>query len=150
MKPTTSSLVVLTALALLSTGASGQVSNVQGAQGRPASQPQLRPTESFSWRYYRPGNTGIQGVYCEALWVGPDGDPYIGGYNPLFEEGGFAKFIQNENRWVNYSNVDYPVIGHPNETGCTRVNDIVPDATGKLWMAVDRWDEKASLPRGVP
>lgn len=90
--------------------------------------------DTYSWRYYRVGNTGIQGDYNEAVWIGPDGDPYIGGYDPAFEEGGFAKFIQSENRWVNYSNVDYPVIGHPNETGCTRVNDIVPDASGKLWM----------------
>ena len=41
-----------------------------------------------SWRYYRPGNTGIQGDYCEAIWIGPDNDPWIGGYDPGFEEGG--------------------------------------------------------------
>lgn len=33
----------------------------------------------FSWRYYRPGNTGIQGDYNEALWVDPTGAVYIGG-----------------------------------------------------------------------
>lgn len=93
---------------------------------------------TYSWRYYRVGNTGIQGDYNEAVWIGPDDDPYIGGYDPFFEEGGFAKFIQGENRWVNYSNVDYPVIGHPNDTGCVRVTDIVPDATGKLWMGTRR------------
>ncbi len=93
---------------------------------------------SYSWRYYRPGNTGIQGDYNQAVWVGSDGDPYIGGYDPFFEEGGFAKFIQSEDRWVNYSNVDYPVIGHPNDTGCTRVNDIVPDAAGQLWLGTWR------------
>ncbi len=97
-----------------------------------------RAEVSYSWRYYRPGNTGIQGDYNQAVWVGPDGDPYIGGYDPFFEEGGFAKFIQSENRWVNYSNVDYPVIGHPNDTGCTRVNDFVPDATGQLWIGTWR------------
>lgn len=94
--------------------------------------------ESYSWRYYRLGNTGLQGDYNQAIWVGPDGDPYIGGYDPPFEEGGFSKFIQSENRWVNYSNVDYPVIGHPNDTGCTRVNDIVPDEMGRLWMGTWR------------
>jgi hypothetical protein len=93
---------------------------------------------SYSWRYYRPGNTGIQGDYNQAVWVGPDGDPYIGGYDPIFEEGGFAKFVQSEDRWINYSNVDYPVIGHPNDTGCTRVNDIVPDAAGQLWLGTWR------------
>src|SRR6185503_9126941 len=85
-----------------------------------------------TWRYYRLGNTGIQGDYNEAVWIGPDGDPYIGRYDPIFEEGGFSKFVQSENRWVNYSNIDYPVIGHPNDTGCTRVSDIVPDAKGRL------------------
>jgi hypothetical protein len=89
---------------------------------------------TYSWRYYRPGNTGIQGDYNEAIWIGPDGDPYIGGYDPFFEEGGFSKFIQGENRWINYSNVDHPVIGHPDDTGTTRVTDIVPDLTGRLWM----------------
>jgi hypothetical protein len=90
--------------------------------------------DSYSWRYYRPGNTGIQGDDNQALWVGPDGDPYIGGFDAAFEEGGFAKFVQSENRWINYSNVDYPVIGHPDEMGCVRITDITPDATGKLWM----------------
>jgi hypothetical protein len=94
--------------------------------------------ETTSWRYYRPSNTGIQGDYNEAIWVGPDGDPYIGGYEPTFEEGGFAKFVQAENRWINYSNVDYPVIGHPDLTGCVRVSDIVADDAGKLWLATGR------------
>lgn len=94
--------------------------------------------DSYSWRYYRPGNTGIQGDFNEALWVGPDGDPYIGGYDSAFEEGGFAKFVQAEGRWINYSNVDYPVIGHPDETGCVRVTDIASDATGRLWMGTWR------------
>jgi len=91
-----------------------------------------------SWRYYRPGNTGIQGDYCDALWIGADGDPWIGGYDPGFEEGGLAKFVQAENRWINVSNVDYREIGHPNQTGVTRVRDITPDAQGNLWMGTGR------------
>jgi streptogramin lyase len=91
-----------------------------------------------TWRYYRPGNTGIQGDYNEAIWIGGDGDPYIGGYDPFFEEGGFAKFIQAENRWVNFSNIDYPVIGHPDDTGTTRVSDIEADNNGHLWMGTWR------------
>lgn len=91
-------------------------------------------TRDVSWRYYRPGNTGIQGDYCDALWIAPDGDPWIGGYDAGFEEGGVSKFVQAENRWINVSNVDYPVIGHPNVTGTTRVSDIVEDADGQLWM----------------
>lgn len=90
-----------------------------------------KPT--FSWRYYRVGNTGIQGDINQALWVGPDGDPYIGGYDAGFEEGGFAKFIQSQNRWENFSNVDYPVIGHPDEQGVVRFNDIVADQQGTIW-----------------
>lgn len=94
--------------------------------------------QSYAWRYYRPGNTGIQGDYNEAVYVGADGDPYVGGYDPGFEEGGFAKFVQAQNRWINYSNVDLPVIGHPNLTGTTRVSDIAADAQGKLWMSTWR------------
>ncbi len=70
-----------------------------------------------SWRYYRPGNTGIQGDSNEAIWIAPDGDPWIGGYNPIAEEGGVAKFVQAENRWINVSNIDYPVIGSANDVG---------------------------------
>lgn len=92
----------------------------------------------YSWRYYRPGNTGIQGDYCEALWISPSGDPWVGGYDPGFEEGGIAKFVRAENRWINISNVDYREIGHPDDTGVTRVSDIVPDAAGRLWMATGR------------
>lgn len=92
----------------------------------------------YSWRYCRPTNTGIQGDYNEALWIGPDGDPWIGGYDASFEEGGIAKFIQAQNRWVNVSNVDWPVIGHPENTGTARVSDIDVDANGNLWMATGR------------
>ncbi len=91
-----------------------------------------------TWRYYRVGNTGIQGDYNEAIWIDPEGNPYIGGYDPSFEEGGFAIFLRGENRWVNFSNVDFPVIGHPESTGTTRVRDIVADAAGGLWMGTGR------------
>ncbi len=93
---------------------------------------------TYSWRYYRPTNTGIQGDYCDAIWIGPDGDPWIGGYVPSFEEGGIAKFIQAESRWINISNVDYPVIGHPDHTGVARVSDIVVDSSGVMWMGTGR------------
>ena len=95
-------------------------------------------SSTYSWRYYRPTNTGIQGDYCDALFVGANGDPWIGGYDPGFEEGGLAQFVQAENRWVNVSNVDYPVIGHPNDTGTSRVSEIVADAQGNLWMGTGR------------
>lgn len=94
--------------------------------------------DTYSWRYYRPTNTGIQGDSCEALKIGPDGNPWIGGYDPGFEEGGFSKFLVAQNRWLNYSNVDYPVIGHPENTGTARVSDFDTDAQGRLWMATAR------------
>lgn len=92
----------------------------------------------YSWRYYNTGNTGIQGDYVEAVWIDHDGNPYIAGYTPGWEEGGFAKFIQSENRWINYSNVDYPVIGDINDVGSSRISDIEEDPNGKLWMATWR------------
>lgn len=97
-----------------------------------------QPAPQYSWRYYRPTNTGIQGDFNEAIWIGPDGDPWIGGYNPSFEEGGIAKFVQSENRWINISNVDYPVIGHPEDVGTSRVSDIVADNQGNLWLGTGR------------
>ncbi len=93
---------------------------------------------TYAWRYYRPGNTGIQGDYCDSLWVSPNGDPWIGGYDASFEEGGISKLIQSENRWLNVSNIDYPEIGHPENTGTTRARDITPDAQGNLWMGTGR------------
>ncbi len=98
----------------------------------------LAAEPTYQWRYYRPSNTGIQGDYCDAIWIGPDNDPWIGGYEPGFEEGGIAKFVQEENRWINISNVDYPEIGHPEQTGISRVRDITADAQGNLWMGTGR------------
>ncbi len=89
----------------------------------------------YDWRYYRPSNTGIQGDSNEALWIGPDRNPWIAGYDASFEEGGIAKFLVNENRWVNFSNVNYPEIGHPMLSAVSRVSDIDVDAKGRLWMA---------------
>lgn len=107
-----------------------------------------RAQDSFSWRYYRPGNTGIQGDNNEALWVAPDGNPWIGGYNPVAEEGGFAKFVQAENRWINVSNIDYPVIGSANDVGVTRVTDMVADGQGNLWMGTMRGALRMNLAAG--
>lgn len=102
----------------------------------------------YSWRYYRPGNTGIQGDTNQAVWVGPDNDPWIGGYTPIAEEGGIAKFIQAENRWVNVSNIDYPVIGSANDVGYSNVNDIVADGNGNLWIATFRGALRMNLSKG--
>jgi len=95
-------------------------------------------TPALSWRYYNTGNTGIQGDYVEAIWIDHDGDPYIAGYTPGWEEGGFAKLVQSENRWINYSNIDYPVIGSINDVGSSCISDIEEDANGILWMATWR------------
>lgn len=104
--------------------------------------------ESYSWRYYRKGNTGIQGDWNESLWLGPDGDPWIGGYDPFAEEGGVAKFVQAENRWVNVSNIDYPVIGDPEQQGMCRVTDMVADGLGNLWMGTWRGVLRMNLAAG--
>ena len=90
--------------------------------------------EGWSWTYYRPTNTGIQGDNSDALWIDANGDPYIAAYNPFWEEGGFARFIQAENRWENVSNVDYPIIGDPTVTGSARFRELLPDGGGVLWM----------------
>ncbi len=94
--------------------------------------------QTFSWRYYRPSNTGIQGDYCEAMLIGADGRPWIGGYDPSFEEGGFSRFDYATGHWDNFSNVDHPVIGHPELTGISRVSDMDTDALGNIWMATGR------------
>ena len=70
---------------------------------------------TYAWRFYRPGTAGIQGDFNETIWIGADNDPWIAGYNPVAEEGGIAKFVQAENRWINVSNIDYPVFGSAND-----------------------------------
>jgi streptogramin lyase len=92
----------------------------------------------YSWRYYTAGNTGILGDYSEALWIDHDGDPYIAAYTPGWEEGGFSKYIQTANQWVNYSNVEYPIMGSTNDVGSSRISDITEDSNGVLWMAAWR------------
>lgn len=92
-------------------------------------------TVEYSWRYYTTGNTGIMGDYAEGLWIDHDGDPYIAAYTPGWEEGGFSKLNTNDNKWKNYSNVDYPVIGSIYDVGASRISDIVEDDNGVLWMA---------------
>lgn len=94
--------------------------------------------ESYQWRYYRPGNTGIQGDYCEALIVGTDGNPWIAGYNPSFEEGGFSRLNVPKLTWQNFSNVDFEAMGHPESTGIIRISDFARDSLGNLWMATGR------------
>ncbi len=87
----------------------------------------------YSWRYYRPGNTGIQGDQATALWVDGNGDPYIAASTGNWGEGGFAKFNQSENKWINYSNVDLPILGSF-DNGEVQILDIVEDYDNNLWM----------------
>ena len=88
----------------------------------------------YSWRYYRPGNTGIQGDFATALWVDGNGDPYIAANTGNWGEGGFAKFSQSDNQWINFSNVDYPVLGSF-DNGDVQINEIIEDYNHDLWMA---------------
>jgi hypothetical protein len=87
----------------------------------------------YSWRYYRPGNTGIQGDYVTAVWVDENGDPYIAANTGNWGEGGIAKLDQAENKWVNYSNVDFPAMGSF-DNGDIQLLDIVEDYNKNLWM----------------
>lgn len=86
-----------------------------------------------SWRFYRPGNTGIQGDNVTALWVDHDGNPYIAANTGMWGEGGFAVFNYAENTWTNYSNVDYPVLGSFDNAD-VQILDIVEDYDNNLWM----------------
>ncbi|NOU47152.1 MAG: T9SS type A sorting domain-containing protein [Bacteroidales bacterium] len=93
----------------------------------------LSQTSSYSWRYYRPGNTGIQGDMATALWVDELGDPYIAANTGNWGEGGFAKFIQSENKWINFSNVDNQLLGSF-DNGDVQIHDIIEDYDKNLWM----------------
>ncbi|MEZ4650074.1 MAG: FlgD immunoglobulin-like domain containing protein [Candidatus Eisenbacteria bacterium] len=104
--------------------------------------------ETYSWRYYRPGNTGIQGDNNLAIWIAPDGDPWIAGYDAIQGEGGIAKFLQSENRWFNVSNVDYPVIGSQYEEGVVVVTEMIDDGLGNLWIGTMRGALRMDLAGG--
>jgi len=93
----------------------------------------ISQVSSYSWRYYRPGNTGIQGDDATALWVDENGDPYIAANTGNWGEGGFARYDHAENKWVNYSNVDYPALGSF-DNGDVQILDIVKDFDNNLWM----------------
>lgn len=87
-----------------------------------------------SWRFYRPGNTGIQGDSATALWIDHDGNPYIAANTGGWGEGGFAKYDASHDQWTNFSNVDLPVLGGF-DNGDIHINDIIQDANGVVWMA---------------
>lgn len=93
----------------------------------------LAQTPEYSWRYYRPGNTGIQGDYATALWVSENGDPYIAANTASWGEGGFARFDQANNSWECFSNVDYPILG-TFDNGDVQIHDIIEDSEHNLWM----------------
>lgn len=127
----------------------------QELRSRAAPVPQSNPSDlradrpyDYSWRYYRPGNTGIQGDFNECIWIGPDSDPWIGGYDPNAQEGGIAKFVQSQNRWINVSNVDYPEIGSANDVGFVFAIDMVDDLEGNLWIGTLRGVLRMNLAAG--
>ena len=97
-----------------------------------------QPSSQNSWKYYTTGNTGILGDYSKALWIDHEGNPYIAAYTPGWEEGGFSKYFQQGNQWINYSNVEYPVIGSTSDIGSSRISYIAEDQVGILWMATWR------------
>ncbi len=94
----------------------------------------LNAQVTSSWRFYRTGNTGIQGDSATSLWIDNNGNPYIAANTGNWGEGGFAKFDQVQNKWVNFSNVDLPVLGGF-DNGDIQIFDITNDSQGNLWMA---------------
>lgn len=88
---------------------------------------------AYSWRYYRPGNTGIQGDYATAIWIDENGNPYIAANTGNWGEGGVARFNISDSTWTNYSNVDYPVLGSFDDADI-QILDIVEDFDHNLWM----------------
>lgn len=89
---------------------------------------------SFSWKFYRPGNTGIQGDIATALFIDSDGSPIIAANTGNWGEGGFAKYITSQNRWQNFSNVDIPALGGF-DNGDIQIFDIVKHQQNQFWMA---------------
>ena len=87
----------------------------------------------YSWRYYRPGNTGIQGDYATSLWIDENDEPYISANTGNWGEGGFARFKLADTSWTNYSNVDYPVLGSFDNADIQFL-DIVEDYDKNLWF----------------
>ncbi|MGE5316697.1 MAG: T9SS type A sorting domain-containing protein [Chloroflexota bacterium] len=101
-----------------------------------------------SWRFYRPGNTGIQGDNVTALWVDNEGNPYIAANTGVWGEGGIAKFNYNDNTWTNYSNVDYPVLGSFDNNE-VQILDIVEDYENNLWMGTFKGALKFNPETGI-
>jgi streptogramin lyase len=101
-----------------------------------------------TWRYYRPGNTGIQGDDATALWIDENDAPYIAANTGNWGEGGFAKFNITDNSWTNYSNVDYPIIGSF-DNGDVQILDIVEDFNHNLWMGNFRGALKFNPQTGI-
>jgi streptogramin lyase len=101
-----------------------------------------------SWRYYRPGNTGIQGDIATALWIDENGDPYIAANTGNWGEGGFARYDQANNQWSNFSNVDYQVLGSF-DNGDVQIMDIVEDYDHNLWMGNFRGALKFNPQAGI-
>lgn len=78
------------------------------------------------------------GDFNEAVGIDSSGKAWVGGYDPSFEEGGISQFNSQNSSWNNVSNVDFEEIGHPFDTGVTRVSEIAKDANGGLWMGTGR------------
>jgi streptogramin lyase len=102
----------------------------------------------YSWRYYRPGNTGIQGDYATALWIDSNGDPYIAANTGNWGEGGFARFSLSDTTWTNYSNVDYEILGSF-DNGDIQFLDIVEDYDNNIWFGSFRGAVKFNPQSGI-
>ncbi|MGD9790358.1 MAG: GC-type dockerin domain-anchored protein [Phycisphaerales bacterium] len=93
--------------------------------------PAVAAQQDPTWRYYRPGNTGIPGDYVQAILVDNQDRATIGAYIPIWREGGFSRYDGTTDLWTCFSNVDLAAIRSE------RVNDIEEGAEGILWIATD-------------
>jgi ligand-binding sensor domain-containing protein len=60
--------------------------------------------QSNSWKYYRPGNTGVGGDYFNAMTIDSAGNKWFGAFMPYQDNGSLTMF--NDSFFVNYSDID--------------------------------------------
>jgi len=108
------------------------------------------------WKVVKPSNTGVPGEEVRLMAFDPDGNLWIAGRWPFWDEGGLAMLPASElpyaplpgggfetGLWTVYSNVDHPIPS-------VYTSDIEFAADGTIWLASDggltRFDRNAANP----
>ena len=86
------------------------------------------PAQNPEWKYVRPGNTGIMGNWVYSIAFESNGNMWIAGDDPYWDEGGVS--VYNGTYWKTYSNVDGNMISH-------EVHKIFIDSRGDKWFSTD-------------